>query len=167
MRSPVQTQRIRWARWACVLSSLVLGLLYVRSAFHPGVAGYGPFGYVGVTGGRLVVHWWPMPPPGSPRVPLHVGNLAWNPPGMRWWFEFGGVLSGRRACIPLWVPLVPTLALSGLLGRRGASFPGACRACGYDLKGTASGRCPECGAGGAGPSAAIRPRRTPRGWPIG
>ncbi|GMU83865.1 MAG: hypothetical protein AMXMBFR47_37350 [Planctomycetota bacterium] len=45
--------------------------------------------------------------------------------------------------MPLWLPLVPPLALILALRRR--SPPGSCLRCGYNLTGNVSGRCPECG----------------------
>ena len=46
--------------------------------------------------------------------------------------------------VPLALVLVPTLASAFLLRKHGRR-PGRCRACGYDLTGNQSGRCPECG----------------------
>ena len=146
-----RTRAIRWGRWTCVLLTVALSLLYFRSAFHPGLAVYAPFGYLGISDGMVVVHFWPMPGPGQPRMPYFVGNFDWNPRGMRWWPEFGGARSGTRVCMPLWVVLMPALALAILAWRRGRVPSGACRACGYDLTGNVSGRCPECGRSVLGP----------------
>ncbi len=140
-----RTRQSRRGRWLIALLALAIGALYVRSAFHPGFALYAPFGYLGVTGGRVVVAWWPMPSANQPRMPFIVGRFGWNPPGMRWWFEFGGTQLGGRACIPLWVPLILALA-GGVLAwhRRGRSST-ACPTCGYDLTNNTGDRCPECG----------------------
>jgi hypothetical protein len=59
-----------------------------------------------------------------------------------------GVFGVTVACTPTWVPLVmiatPTLLLwIPRLRRRPPR--GHCQACGYDLTGNVSGRCPECG----------------------
>lgn len=55
--------------------------------------------------------------------------------------------SWREVVIPLWAPLMlvglPTLWM--LWSRRRRRPPGHCVACGYDLTGNVSGRCPECG----------------------
>ena len=44
---------------------------------------------------------------------------------------------------PLAVLLATYPVIALVRGRR--KVPGACRACGYDLTGNVSGRCPECG----------------------
>lgn len=81
--------------------------------------------------------------------------LLWR--GERVW-EVGIEVAGRRADLevpthPAWLapallglPPIVWLALRArrLYARR-RRRPGACRRCGYDLTGNASGRCPECG----------------------
>ena len=49
--------------------------------------------------------------------------------------------------IPLWIPLLLTGVPTLLLFRRSRPLPGPldCRACGYNLTGNVSGKCPECG----------------------
>ena len=50
--------------------------------------------------------------------------------------------------LPLWIPFVLVAVPTAFLfyrDRRRAG-PSRCRACGYDLTGNVSGRCPECGA---------------------
>lgn len=54
---------------------------------------------------------------------------------------------------PLWLPtllfgLWPAVTLTRHIKRRYFT-PGVCRKCGYDLRGTPSGVCPECGHGAA------------------
>jgi hypothetical protein len=52
----------------------------------------------------------------------------------------------RYVMIPLWQPLVLFLILTAYLWYKDRRFPpGQCQACGYDLTGNESGRCPECG----------------------
>lgn len=50
--------------------------------------------------------------------------------------------------VPLWIPLLgaaaPTLLFARAARRKRA---GACQSCGYDLSGSSSGVCPECGKG--------------------
>ena len=58
-------------------------------------------------------------------------------------------LTGRQRYVvfPLWIPLFLCVCGCVLLRRdRGSVLPGKCVACGYDLRGNISGRCPECGA---------------------
>jgi len=50
--------------------------------------------------------------------------------------------------IPIWLPLLMVATLTGFLrarDRRRHARPGDCRACGYNLTGNTSGKCPECG----------------------
>ena len=51
-------------------------------------------------------------------------------------------------CVPLWIPFVLIGLPTAWLWRRDRRRPrpGCCAACGYDLTGNVSGRCPECGA---------------------
>jgi hypothetical protein len=65
-----------------------------------------------------------------------------------WWFDFLWVtLRPAYGWIPLWVPFLlvflPTATVCLRDWRR--QPPGHCQACGYDLTGNVSGRCPECG----------------------
>lgn len=58
-------------------------------------------------------------------------------------------ISLRVVNVPLWQMLLAFLIAGGASWRFAArSFPvGHCHACGYDLRGLGSGRCPECGEG--------------------
>ncbi len=49
--------------------------------------------------------------------------------------------------LPLWLPfIVVTIPTSWVLWRDYRRYPrGHCQACGYNLKGNVSGKCPECG----------------------
>ena len=58
---------------------------------------------------------------------------------------------GTKLVFPLWLPtllfgLWPTISLTRHIKRRYFT-PGICRKCGYDLQGSPSGVCPECGRG--------------------
>jgi hypothetical protein len=59
----------------------------------------------------------------------------------------GGGYEMSRVNIPLWIPLLPLLALSAFVIHRDRTWPkpGQCAKCRYDLRGLASDRCPECG----------------------
>jgi len=62
------------------------------------------------------------------------------------WVEHtrGGV---RGLLVPYWSILLPILAACGwLLRPRPKLAEYACSACGYNLRGNQSGKCPECGA---------------------
>ncbi len=50
--------------------------------------------------------------------------------------------------VPLWIPFVCVAALTAIffVKDRRRIPPGHCPACGYNLTGNVSGRCPECGA---------------------
>jgi len=60
------------------------------------------------------------------------------------------IWSGQAVCAGSWFVFVGLLraALAGvkIVVRRGRSRRGCCASCGYRLKGSASGVCPECGA---------------------
>ena len=110
------------------------------------------------------------PPPGAPLA----ANLRWSTeravddarrwagalPGRRDWtgagFELiGGKLSSTRdgyfvLAVPCWFLALPVAAaccwrLATRSRRRLRELPGHCDGCGYDLRGNASGVCPECG----------------------
>jgi hypothetical protein len=68
-------------------------------------------------------------------------RLLWFP-----YYTHDGPLGGLFI-VPLWVPLIPLVAWTVWTWRRIRRHgPGTCHACGYDLTGNRSGRCPECGA---------------------
>lgn len=46
----------------------------------------------------------------------------------------------------VWAAAVVAVVVYGVLSRRGVDSETCCRACGYDLTGNLSGRCPECGS---------------------
>lgn len=72
-----------------------------------------------------------------------------------WWYRVGlrlpsWRLSSNVTCghiaFPLWIPILPLLALATWLWRReGPNSSGICANCRYDLTGNTSGVCPECG----------------------
>gem|GEM_PF-7012270 len=82
----------------------------------------------------------------------HISYVEFHrrrPMNVRWWAP--SWLPNKRIrtsyfqlSIPLWIPIVAFAALAFYL-RPPRPKPGACRACGYDLRGNTSGRCPECG----------------------
>lgn len=54
---------------------------------------------------------------------------------------------GLESTVPLWIVLGLTGIPTALLWRscRRRTYPGHCEICGYDLRGSPSDRCPECG----------------------
>lgn len=58
-------------------------------------------------------------------------------------------VSMRVISVPIWQALLVVLIGGSLLWRlvRREAPPGHCSACGYDLRGLGSGKCPECGEG--------------------
>ncbi|TWT41260.1 hypothetical protein RAS1_39540 [Phycisphaerae bacterium RAS1] len=144
-------RRARRRRWVWAVATLALAAIYVRSAFHPGVALYAPIGCLGITDGLLAVGWWPLPPPGRPRMSFEVGNFGFHLHAMRWWFAFAGTLTSGWLHIPLWILLLPSAAVTVFVWRKRERIASACEQCGYDLTGNVSGRCPECGAPATAP----------------
>ena len=69
-------------------------------------------------------------------------TTRWLPKAVHYGTE-GGTIT-----VPMWIPVVATVSLAlGLhLFTRRQLKRGFCPACGYNLTGNVSGRCPECGA---------------------
>ena len=63
-------------------------------------------------------------------------------------FDYRHDFTGLEVSFPLWLPAVMLTAVGiwGCLATRHRFPTGACQACGYDLQGTTSDRCSECGA---------------------
>jgi hypothetical protein len=111
---------------------------------------------VGLNKGALEGSWWF----GSgwnhctaPGAHLGVGRERFN---LRKWLDGFSSAGWPRAEInqrgvgvrlPLWIPfLLIGLPTGWLWWRDRRRVPAGCCACGYDLTGNISGRCPECGA---------------------
>jgi hypothetical protein len=86
------------------------------------------------------VERWPWPD-------VWVARWWWPPVSLDSWGAFGSPASLVGIHVRVWLLLACAAALTGLLWwlDRHRS-PGHCQACGYDLTGNVSGRCPECGA---------------------
>jgi hypothetical protein len=87
-----------------------------------------------------------------------VASYGGSPP-LIWWVDIGALPIWQWVWIPLWMPFVALAAVTTFLWYRDRRhIPlGHCPACGYDLTGNVSGRCPECGA--ACPTGAETPDR--------
>jgi hypothetical protein len=65
---------------------------------------------------------------------------------------FGGSISARTLIIPYWGMCLVSILVTALIGRtairlsRRSRQARSCARCGYDLRGTSGGVCPECGA---------------------
>jgi hypothetical protein len=84
----------------------------------------------------------------GPRILPHWGlyfPYRWRP---HLFHSVGGPLTDCdiEFILPLWIPAALAAIPTVLLWWRDRRFPhGFCQACGYDLTGNVSGRCPECG----------------------
>jgi hypothetical protein len=104
-------------------------------------------GEVGVT--RIVSNTPATPPDPFMRSGWHLRSRT-EP--MRWWFlfeqkAFAGI-TVTSVFVPLWAVVVAFATAASLLWRHARRRPpGACPACGYDLRGVPATVCPECGTG--------------------
>jgi hypothetical protein len=138
-------RRWRVAKWLGVVltfSAVVVSLISMRYAFY----WFGQASAVRVSRGAMEAILDDLGFRGwharrIPILPVMIGmpKAGWN--------------NGRlfKVCIPLWIPFLSTAIPTIVLFRRDRRIPPhCCQACGYDLMGNTSGRCPECGAS-AGP----------------
>ena len=98
-------------------------------------------GSIGVYGPVRVEIMW-----GSP--PTSCINVC-SDPDMEWWEWnlFAHSSSDWMVFMPLWAPVVLAGVVMTWMWRRHHTLrpTGSCAHCGYDLRGNASGVCPECG----------------------
>lgn len=139
-------------KWSGTVLTVLLLVVWVGSGwwwcnFIPRSASYA----IAIDRGTLAVKW--VTP--APTLPdKYLGwHTSWNRPfRLMWWFrgESGTVVRGGTVTdvvVPLWFGALiiglPTIILWYRDRRRA---PGRCIECGDDLRGNASGVCPECGS---------------------
>ena len=120
----------------CVVAWLISSKYDVAGAWNTGVVGIQRGCFVLTVGVPTTPHflWSPRPP--------HPGKVfIWKPHIVAHQRNPGGT-----AMIPLWIPMIVTLAAAWFFHRK-ARFTrlGHCAKCSYDLSGNESGVCPECG----------------------
>lgn len=100
---------------------------------------------------------------------FYAGPVRWAWNGFVLRSQAGQTQRELQAAVPTWFALLAGGLLAwraGVAWRRARRSPHACARCGYDLRGTPGGACPECGSaregGGAGGSAP-EPLPTPDG----
>lgn len=141
------------ARWAGTVATIAMLVAYPASAhWYAGVfvGGYGAAAYGG--GMRWV---YPIESASTnPGRPVIDGGAGRIPPGANdwtWWFRHDNGPGGLLFDVPLWFPLVlvalPTAFAWYRLWQIHSRKPGCCIKCGYDLAGTPSQICPDCGSG--------------------
>ncbi len=64
------------------------------------------------------------------------------------WWAFEQTSMGNVTAFPIWLPFLAIALPTGFLfwSNHRQGRPGHCAACGYNLTGNTTGRCPECGA---------------------
>jgi len=152
MKSRERFARARTFKWAGLVATCCIALLLLGSLRWT-VALRGSSAWIMVTSGGLsfgMLDWRSSWLPG-----MYCETCAsWDEFASCFW-RFGLAPTARsdedlgvmEVTVPLWIPLalvgVPTIWL-GRRERRLARV-GCCAACGYNLTGNTSGRCPECG----------------------
>ena len=148
-----RTRFRRGSKWGGSVLTVLLVVIMVGSAGRrePGVAITRSLD-IFVTAGRLRIEYYARPR-GSNELPYTpclkaLGHSRRQ--GFEWWFQWGQWsdvrLYSTEVFIPLWVLVLLTGLPTGWLWWRERERPGLCASCGYDLRGNASGVCPECGA---------------------
>ena len=133
-------------KWAGVVMCLCLAALFLASirwyvAWCPdGNYGIMVFGGRAYFGHVVGVHMRSLPPGWS----LVLRDENW---WMQWWPDFRIERWGSHSfAVSLWWPFVLAAAATGVLRHLDRRRPpGACSACAYDLTGSTTGVCPECG----------------------
>lgn len=135
-------------KWGCTVLTVLLLVVWVGSAWWEAGFGLDPTGGFEVNGGRLLIGWiepWSMDP----------DDGWWFPPGrhsspFKLWFKLTRDTFSDHTSTTIFVPIWSLVLLSGvptvwLWYRDRRRRHGLCANCGYDLRGSVSGVCPECG----------------------
>jgi hypothetical protein len=157
---------------ACL--AVMLGLVLAWGLVRPGWVQWGRLS-VGTATGNLEVAWsslassreqngWVIRGPGAMGTVILGPESRWRPTVSSGAVGVIGGPSGKATImrvsalyVPLWTWSVGLGVLAALLWWFGPRVvgEGCCANCGYDLRGTPGGRCPECGRPGAGVVARI------------
>jgi hypothetical protein len=158
-RPPLGRSRLRTLlKWSGTLACLLILLAAAACLrWHSIRVSDGRTFYIAAVGGRMYVGWGPWVKETfysagtsvSPRLNTWEETVAyWTRQGPLWGIDRTDYEpDGGRLTFPLWMPLVLIgLPTGWLWWRDRRRVPAGCCACGYDLTGNVSGRCPECGA---------------------
>jgi len=149
---PPRRSRLRGLlKWTGTLACLLILLAAAACERWRRVACVAANGEMGVCDGGAYLYWWKHE---SDFFPLEIAIGPYGHHGIgqrglvRGWPEARFVAGFNLIVVPLWMLFVligvPTAWLWWRDRRRVPA--GGCAACGYDLTGNVSGRCPECGA---------------------
>ncbi|MCL4196643.1 MAG: hypothetical protein KJZ69_04055 [Phycisphaerales bacterium] len=140
---------IKWG--GTVLTVLLLAVWLGSAWWQVPLRQGGGRGAIGLGAGQLLATW-PMRGP-APSRGMYVEAFELRIGGFSWWFasrHLPVVVKGSTlhlVGVPLWsLALATGLPSAWLWFRDRRRAPGLCVHCGYDLRGNASGVCPECGA---------------------
>lgn len=132
--------RASLCRWSLAAATALLILVWIGSRWWSLVGGLGPFWGFVQSGGLGVGYI-------EDGVRPHL-MIAENTDSGRFWWWFDDQRGGASPdfIIPLWL-FIAAAGSAAVLSwmRRAAPQSSGCEACGYDLRGNVSGRCPECG----------------------
>jgi hypothetical protein len=157
-RPPLRRSRwrtlLKWSGTLACLLILLAAAVCLRWRFIQ--VGDGRSFYIRAAGGTMSVGWGPWVGWGrwvhgiavGPRLNTWGEIVAeWTDGHAPWGISAADVAGGRWLSFPLWIPFLLIGVPTGWLWWRDRRrVPAGCCACGYDLTGNISGRCPECGA---------------------
>lgn len=139
----------RFARWPALGVASIILLAWMASTYRPFSVVFDRWG-IESFGGLIVIRIW------EPSGPFYQTSQdavkeALRRPGLEWPVLSLGRFGSGYVCVPFWLLFIPAAVMAVVaFWRAGRSYPrGCCMNCGYNLAGSPSGRCPECGAGGA------------------